>query len=355
MLAGTLSAVLRALAGLARVRVLRTLSVVPETSPEPSAAVVEALYEVIRDLRVLAWQASLLHLQREALDAAPSGERVLAPAPSPPAYSREAVRTMVRRSPGGATSPEAVARAAERHVYAASRQTVAAAVTETSYTSLLEDAREFVGRLEDFPPQVRREIEAEVTRFAREYGEASQEEQDAALQAVVDRVSGARDALVASRVLTRDQEREVEQTAGEVAATAPSGDAVVPAEALTDPSHEYWRTDGSGRRIVRPFAFARVVQPSANGPCGFCAVLASRGPVYRSSYSAGLRADAFHNSCRCLVVPVYTSRRWVGKAEQAHYSRVYVEASRSGATGRDLINQIDRDLRSSRGSGEDEQ
>lgn len=42
-------------------------------------------------------------------------------------------------------------------------------------------------------------------------------------------------------------------------------------------------------------------------PCGFCAMLASRGPVYLSEASASRQADGrrYHDHCHCGVEPVY--------------------------------------------------
>lgn len=70
--------------------------------------------------------------------------------------------------------------------------------------------------------------------------------------------------------------------------------------------------------------FAR--HASANA-CAFCALLASRGPVYRSAESAGA-GRKYHNHCHCVAVPV-----WDGKYEQAPYvagwESAYKDASRA--------------------------
>lgn len=48
-------------------------------------------------------------------------------------------------------------------------------------------------------------------------------------------------------------------------------------------------------------AWARGLGPR---PCYFCAMLASRGPVYKSSASAGFEA---HNHCMCYAIPVFSA------------------------------------------------
>lgn len=51
--------------------------------------------------------------------------------------------------------------------------------------------------------------------------------------------------------------------------------------------------------------YRRVTQP---GACDFCVMLASRGGVYKTRGSAGSQeaASAFHDSCRCVVEPLWT-------------------------------------------------
>lgn len=49
----------------------------------------------------------------------------------------------------------------------------------------------------------------------------------------------------------------------------------------------------------RALGFARAV---SGKPCHFCAMLASRGPVYKSQQSGGFQA---HDHCSCAVEPVY--------------------------------------------------
>ena len=71
-----------------------------------------------------------------------------------------------------------------------------------------------------------------------------------------------------------------------------------------------------------PIGYARVLTGSEN--CSFCAMLASRGPVYRSEKTAGERSSpivdpvtelsitAYHIGCDCQVIPVFDKDDWEG-------------------------------------------
>lgn len=102
-------------------------------------------------------------------------------------------------------------------------------------------------------------------------------------------------------------------------------------EQLEDSDQETSQVTGpTGRRLIYPVACARVLSGPQN--CGFCVMLASRGPIYSSASKAGAKGvkgtgstwtpssqypNSFHDSCDCLVVPVYDPEgEWLGK-EQA--------------------------------------
>lgn len=95
----------------------------------------------------------------------------------------------------------------------------------------------------------------------------------------------------------------------------------------------------------QPIAWARMLSGAEN--CGFCVMLASRGPVYRSERHAGKRhvsqpfrdagvvqyANSFHNNCDCLVVPVYHWYDWLGRDSFVALERFYTrEISAKGIT-----------------------
>ena len=86
------------------------------------------------------------------------------------------------------------------------------------------------------------------------------------------------------------------------------------------------RTVGEdGKARVYPVGWARVL--TGRTSCGFCVMLASRGPVYSSAHHAGKGGaggrDKFHNHCDCMVVPVYKSTDWSGRREYEQLREFY--------------------------------
>ena len=81
----------------------------------------------------------------------------------------------------------------------------------------------------------------------------------------------------------------------------------------------------------QPKSWARVLTGAEN--CGFCVMLASRGPVYSSAaeagrgqasdsdYAAGI--NTYHTNCDCLVVPIYDYANWPGRDQWLAAERVY--------------------------------
>lgn len=49
-------------------------------------------------------------------------------------------------------------------------------------------------------------------------------------------------------------------------------------------------------------------------PCGWCAMLISRGPVYKSATSASIgldhEGDLYHDNCNCIAVPVFSEEQY---------------------------------------------
>ncbi|MBF6301176.1 hypothetical protein IU459_27060 [Nocardia amamiensis] len=91
---------------------------------------------------------------------------------------------------------------------------------------------------------------------------------------------------------------------------------------------------GAGEEI----GWARVLSGSEN--CAFCAMLASRGPVYRSDKSAltvvgrggrprGSRAlgERYHDGCDCEAVLVRRGQDWEGREESERLERLWIAAS----------------------------
>jgi hypothetical protein len=72
-------------------------------------------------------------------------------------------------------------------------------------------------------------------------------------------------------------------------------------------------------------------------PCHFCAMLASRGPVYKTQASADFKP---HDGCACVAEPVFSRNApWPGDAR--NYQKLWNEATR-GYSGRDAINAFRR-------------
>lgn len=75
--------------------------------------------------------------------------------------------------------------------------------------------------------------------------------------------------------------------------------------------------------------WAREARP---GACWFCAMLATRGAVYRSAWTAGRRTydgvpvNSFHRNCQCQVVPLF--RAYEPPAHVREWQQVYGDATK---------------------------
>jgi hypothetical protein len=90
-------------------------------------------------------------------------------------------------------------------------------------------------------------------------------------------------------------------------------------------------------------AWMRVLGPR---PCAFCAMLASRGAVYKTEQSADFDA---HNHCMCTVAPAF-SKNQVARLFDNELYRQWKEVTR-GYKGKDAINAWRRYWRSRDNSG----
>lgn len=74
----------------------------------------------------------------------------------------------------------------------------------------------------------------------------------------------------------------------------------------------------------------RFARHASSNACAFCALLASRGPVYRSAQAAG-DGHKYHDHCHCVAVPV-----WGDKYEAAPYVAQWESAYKQAykATGK---------------------
>ena len=87
------------------------------------------------------------------------------------------------------------------------------------------------------------------------------------------------------------------------------------------------------RKMAGEIGYARVPQGDA---CAFCVMLASRGFVYRSEYSATHTkwGSKYHNNCTCEAVPFAKAREIKGYGDRLeHYSDMYYDARRMWKSG----------------------
>ncbi|WP_172121383.1 hypothetical protein [Actinomyces faecalis] len=231
--------------------------------------------------RCRAWAAALLHLEDQARTQAGASAFL----PAEPRYDPSLVRDEIRAAGGPVTAPttqQRVATALVRHVEMAARQTVVDSVDTGLGREKDDEGQEALTRSE------RRWLEAQSQAAAEEDAQDSREQ--------------------AARLA---QARQILDDAG----------------IAYDLS-----TDQAGRTVRRPFAWARVLRPSADKPaCGLCIVCAARGPVYSSLEAAltpdGTSLERYHDNCRCVAVPVYTSRSWPGKEDWERLADKYDEVS----------------------------
>jgi hypothetical protein len=261
----------------------------------------EAITPLVWAARGQAWAATALFLRGQARKQGADEAWI----PPKPGYSPDSVRYVIRSSKARTGKPEAfkaLQGQLSSHVYAASRRTINDAVEDApDVAELLEDLDQLAGDLDSFSKEQAEQIEKEVKKHERK--RRPRREWADVFDEVADRVNKAIKELEAEGMLPQK---------------------CWDSEALKNLPDKYRRSK-DGTVIARPFAWARVVHPSKNGPCGFCAMLASRGPVYKTSESAGVRVDRYHVHCKCEAVPVYTSREWPGKALHARFEQLYNE------------------------------
>jgi hypothetical protein len=84
---------------------------------------------------------------------------------------------------------------------------------------------------------------------------------------------------------------------------------------------------------------------TSSNPCAFCAMLASRGPVYLTEETAEFRS---HDHCTCSAEPGYEGTEWPGRSREFHdlYNEATLEAHEAGdlrrGTSNDLLNTFRR-------------
>jgi hypothetical protein len=91
-------------------------------------------------------------------------------------------------------------------------------------------------------------------------------------------------------------------------------------------------------------AYYRATEP---GACSFCALMASRGAVYKSQAAAGASADRkfvgdasdfkFHDHCHCDVKPVFKGQQYEPSPQAVAAEDLYQKVAR-GKSGKDALN-----------------
>lgn len=76
--------------------------------------------------------------------------------------------------------------------------------------------------------------------------------------------------------------------------------------------------------------------------CGWCAMLASRGPVYKTAKTAG-QSDDWHLGCDCLVVPVFRGQetQWEGYEAYQRLEQLWMDSTKS-TSGKGSLKAFDR-------------
>ncbi|AOZ62833.1 capsid maturation protease [Rhodococcus phage Partridge] len=116
----------------------------------------------------------------------------------------------------------------------------------------------------------------------------------------------------------------------------------------------------SGSSNVRSFVRGWARVPTGRETCGFCLMLVSRGPVYRSAEAAGLRLgnsdaikalqgdldvseymDQWHPGCDCKTVPVFKLSDWPGRDDYLRAEQMWKDST-YGHSGKDALNAFRR-------------
>ena len=370
-------ALLDAILALFRRRSQSIMRALPYDGAKADNSIVDALFHEVDEHRRLAHAAGVLFLRGQARKN--GGDEAWVPQRQP--YRRSAIRQAIRETPGGLRrgNEEQVQRVLDRHVEGAARQAVVHAVLDAprDVGEAHRQAQRVVEDLKEFPPSVRREAKKAAEREALEASrreeqnrrrkkpekkqktpekpaaekpekpgkpEKTETEAEWRPETPEERRARRKKALedafdkIADRVGEAIEEADSEPTLREIIHKK----APLAVEDIPDPD----RHDKQGRKILKAFAWARVVHPGPDGPCGFCAMLAGRGPVYRTQ---GTAAFAYHNSDRCTCVPVFTTRSWPGKKASAEYADVYNRAvKRKGLHGAEARTAMDNALRGTR-------
>ncbi|MFE4635063.1 hypothetical protein ACFRJ1_17035 [Streptomyces sp. NPDC056773] len=100
------------------------------------------------------------------------------------------------------------------------------------------------------------------------------------------------------------------------------------------------------RRDRRSLGYVRLSRSGT--PCGWCAMLISRGPVYKSRASATFAdGDRYHDNCHCYAVPVWSWGQYESSeltALSRQYESLWPKVTK-GHTGKDAVSVWRRFIR----------
>lgn len=96
---------------------------------------------------------------------------------------------------------------------------------------------------------------------------------------------------------------------------------------LNGARNELWSLSGRDKRVIGYVRLSRT-----GTPCGWCAMLISRGPVYRSESTASFKGGAavyadgntYHDNCHCYAMPVFGVQQY-DNSELFDLNRKYAE------------------------------
>lgn len=135
--------------------------------------------------------------------------------------------------------------------------------------------------------------------------------------------------------VTEDNRRDpevVKVIADKVQAVAERHARMPSREALTD------AVESDDDDVGPEVGWARVLTGAES--CGFCAMLASRGPVFKSKKSAsdagGVDGKAYHDNCDCEVILVREDQDWVGREEYEALEQLWA-SSTAGTNGKSAL------------------
>ncbi|WP_420312554.1 hypothetical protein ACOB87_37980 [Streptomyces sp. YS-B37] len=184
---------------------------------------------------------------------------------------------------------------------------------------------EEIAGLREAEERIEREAEQELRLVLEALGSSN-------LQKKVDAIDGARSA------------DDVDQLRGEAHDQAGARQAAAAERvALNGARSTVWNHMQRDRRTIGYIRLSRT-----GTPCGWCAMLISRGPVYRSQNSAEYAdGDKYHDNCHCYAEPVFSREQYNGSPTyelNRRYEELWPKVTR-GLSGKAAVSAWRRFIR----------